>query len=155
MKRVIVLQGVSGSGKTHFAKELLHTHATDHPRVISSDDYFTDSNGYKFDPSKLGLAHAWCFRSFVLALQGTADDFIIVDNSNASAEELSPYMLACAAFFAKATIVRVDCDLEVAAKRTTHNVPTNAISRQAARIRESNEVIARRGWELQFVNGEK
>lgn len=156
MKRVIVLQGFSGSGKTHFAKSLCKTHAKDHPRVISVDDFFIDHHGeYRFEPSRLGEAHAWTFYEYLLALQGTADDFIIVDNTNADACELSPYMLAAAAYHATATIVRVSCDLEVAAKRCTHNVPTNAISRQASRIRESNDVIARRGWELHFVNGEK
>jgi predicted kinase len=160
MKRVIVLQGVSGSGKSHYARKLLQEYANDNPRIISTDDFFNidtarSRDDYKFDPSKLGEAHAWCFCEYILALQGTADDFIIVDNTNASAEELSPYMLAASAFGAKAFIVRVDCDLEVAARRNVHNVPTNAISRQAERIRQSNDVIARRGWVLQFIDGDK
>ena len=154
MKRVIVLQGVSGSGKTHYAKKLISD--SKNPLLVSADNYL----GHKFDPTKLGEAHALCFRIFVDELvHGGEDweehDLIIVDNTNTDACELAPYMLAASAFGVRAIIVRVDCDLEIASKRTRHNVPTNAISRQATRIRESNEVIARRGWELQFVNGEK
>jgi predicted kinase len=155
MKRVIVLQGVSGSGKTRHAKKLCREYARECPRVVSSDDFFLSPDGsYHFDPSKLSEAHAWCFREYMLALQGTADDFIIVDNTNADACELSPYMLAASAFGAKAFIVRVDCDLELAANRNTHNVPTHAIARQAERIRKTNELIAQRNWDLQILKSE-
>jgi hypothetical protein len=64
-------------------------------------------------------------------------------------------VLAASAFGAKAFIVRVDCDLELAANRNTRNVPTHAIARQAERIRKTNELIAQRNWDLQFVDGGK
>ena len=159
MKQVIVLQGVSGSGKTAWATKLVEaeTERTDEYRacIVSADDYFVSLAGYKFDPSKLGEAHASCFKTFLACLQREACELVIVDNTNASGEDLSPYMLAASAFGANATIVRVDCDLAIAAKRCVHNVPTNAISRQAEKIRLSNETIARRGWKLQFVDGDK
>lgn len=52
--KLILIRGLPGSGKSTKAK----TYEAQH---IEADMYFVDSAGkYRFDPSKLPLAHAWC-----------------------------------------------------------------------------------------------
>jgi predicted kinase len=53
MKELFLLRGVPGAGKSTLAKSLGGMH-------IESDKYFMDGDEYKFDPSKLKDAHAWC-----------------------------------------------------------------------------------------------
>ena len=55
MKTLYIVRGVPGSGKSTFAQSL------DCP-VFEADQYFIDSEAgeYKFDGSKIKLAHNWC-----------------------------------------------------------------------------------------------
>ena len=52
MKKLILVRGCSGSGKTTFAGLLSEY-------VISADDYFTKNGEYKFDATKLHFAHQY------------------------------------------------------------------------------------------------
>lgn len=86
---VIVLRGVSGSGKTTFAKLLASQWGY---FVASADDYFTDIDGnYNFDASKLGDAHAFCRKNFQIALNNPLCRGIVVANTNTKESEFSFY----------------------------------------------------------------
>lgn len=99
-RKVIILSGLSGSGKSTYANALGGV-------VCSADDFFVNDDGkYVFDPAKLQDAHAYCFRSFLEALQGT-NETIVVDNTNTRVEEISPYVLASHAFGIEPKIVTV------------------------------------------------
>ena len=53
-KILFIIRGVSGAGKTTFAKTIS-------PIVVEADQYFTDDKGnYIFDGSKIKLAHEYC-----------------------------------------------------------------------------------------------
>ena len=142
-RQVLIMQGVSGSGKSTFARDVeqrleRRTMVT----VCSADAYFEQDGVYRFDVAKLGEAHAHCFRDFCDNLsRGT--NLVIVDNTSTSPVEVAPYMLAVAAANLSlpagdkytAHIVRFACDdLELAAARNTHGVPLRGIQAQAGRI---------------------
>jgi predicted kinase len=58
MKTLILLRGLPGSGKSTLAKMLVGDKEYRHKEA---DMYFVDSEGnYKFEPSKIKDAHAWC-----------------------------------------------------------------------------------------------
>lgn len=136
MRRVIVMSGVSGSGKTVYAEKLIRGQGLS--AIISTDDYFTDDKGYHFDPAKLGKAHADCFARFILVLQLGEAKLVVVDNTNTTVEEISPYMLGASAFQYEAELItilpRSSADIVKAQQRNVHSVPLGGITAQSARL---------------------
>jgi predicted kinase len=58
MKTLILLRGLPGAGKSTLAKMIVGDKEYCHKEA---DMYFVDSEGnYKFEPSKIKDAHAWC-----------------------------------------------------------------------------------------------
>ena len=142
---VFVLRGVSGSGKSTYARKLLEAaKALGVPAlVVSADDYFTDpvSGEYVYDISKIGEAHLTCFRTFVEHVTqgwstGTQPEhaLIVVDNTNVRSLDVSPYMMAAAAYGWEAEIHQLTCDPEVALARNKHGVTDTIIQEMAERI---------------------
>jgi len=130
--KVIIMQGVPGSGKSTYVKSMQPV-ATE---VISADSYFETKDGeYRFDPSKLGEAHGACLRRFVKLVAGASGDTVVVDNTNTTTLEIAPYMALASAYGCEVELVRVQCDPEVAAARNVHGVPLHAVRRMADNIR--------------------
>ncbi len=83
---IIIIRGVSSSGKTTFSN-LLQSIYPD-AIVVSADDYFYSNydgsnpdGNYKFNPGKLGSAHGACRRKFQKAVDSGAK-CVIVSNTN-------------------------------------------------------------------------
>jgi predicted kinase len=84
-KILYCVRGVAGSGKSTFAKTLGCP-------VYEADQYFIDeeSGEYKFEPSKIKLAHKWC----QLRVEHNMEDGIekiAVSNTFTQGWELQPY----------------------------------------------------------------
>jgi len=79
MKTLYIVRGIPGSGKSTFANSL------DCP-VFEADQYFIDSETgeYKFDGSKIKLAHNWCK---LRVEQSMEDDFQKIAVSNTFTQE--------------------------------------------------------------------
>lgn len=131
MTDVIILCGVSGSGKSTYARREYSGHV-----VCSADDYFMQPDGsYKWDPSKLDVAHGECFRAFVEAIQ--AGQPAVVDNTNTMVTEISPYVIAARAYGMRHRIITIwvgPGDLHRAAARNKSGVPVQGIQRQYERL---------------------
>lgn len=134
MGAVIILSGVSGSGKSTYAEKLL----TETQGVkVSADHFFMCGGVYKFDARKLGDAHADCFRRFIGFLYDDNCQCVVVDNTNTTVEEISPYMLGAAAFGWEAeirTILAEPGDIDLLCGRNIHSVPRDVIIAQGRRI---------------------
>ena len=122
MLRVILLRGFSGAGKSHY-----HTQHFPNAVVCSADDYFINEQGeYEFkDPD---LAHGKCLRKFVEHIIANfdcdrEDEFLVVDNTNITLAELAPYYQVAKAYGFQPEVIRIECDMEVAAARNKHGVP--------------------------------
>ena len=132
---IYILQGVSGSGKSHIAKKL-----ADEQDICSADDFFMRDGKYQFNLAKLGEAHGACLRKYVSLLLVNAQKGrpIVVDNTNTTVEELGRYYALAEAYGYKPIIITVECDPAIAAERNTHGVSLETCVAMAARIAVTN-----------------
>jgi predicted ABC-type ATPase len=138
MNKAIILSGISGSGKSTQA-DLLSQTVSGKCVIVSADDYFYGSGEvYKFDPSKLGDAHGDCFKRYIHAMQEGVE-LVVVDNTNTTVQEISPYVLGAQAFGYDPTVVTVWAewkDLGVLARRNTHGVNMGSLMTQYNRLEQ-------------------
>ncbi len=164
---IIILRGISGSGKSTFAKLFAadtveedevdklvnpsgsNSEAADYiwrvydespaPRsIFSVDDYFMRGGEYAFDPRKLSFAHGTCLKRFADTIkQQEVDQTLIVDNTNCSLTEVSPYASLALAYSHELHIVTLFGDPKICHPRTIHNVPLSTLIRQDMNLRKS------------------
>ena len=79
---IILVRGISGSGKTTFAKQICNN-------VASADDYFMKDGEYQFDPKKLKDAHSYCLQKTIDYL-GLGES-VAVANTFTEEWEMKPY----------------------------------------------------------------
>lgn len=127
------MRGVSGSGKSTLAKQLAPQNA-----VICSADNFFERLGH-FDPTKLGEAHGECLRLYTESVQANVP-CIIVDNTNTTLWEISPYVALAQAYGREFYIIEIETDLSAAelAARNVHGVPEAGIEAMKKRISENS-----------------
>jgi hypothetical protein len=132
MKKVVILRGVSGSGKSRYACEAVA--GIDPARICSADQYFEHGGRYYFDPMKLPEAHNFCFGRFLEALTD-GYPLIVVDNTNSHHWEYENYEKAAKLAGYKAEIVEVQAstvdEIRLCFDRNTHGVPRDIIARMA------------------------
>ena len=89
-KNLILIRGVSGSGKSTFAEEFMYPTSL----IISTDDFFMVDGEYQFNPELLAKNHDKCFKSVESEMKATEQDIcpnIVVHNTFAQAWEIEPY----------------------------------------------------------------
>jgi predicted kinase len=124
-QRIIILQGVPGSGKSTFARHLRKL--IDRSIIVSADYFFIRDGVYQFDASLLGQAHRQCLR-----LAGEAVSWgltVIVDNTNIRAWEAKPYVLLGQVFEVPIEFARCD-----GAWPNTHGVPQERVDAMRANL---------------------
>jgi predicted kinase len=136
MKKVLIMRGIPGSGKSTFAAKRVEEAQAQGVRteVCSADDYFLDSEGhYRFDANQLPAAHARSFKLFMLAvtLPPDGDLLVVVDNTNTRAWELAPYIQLARTCGFDVEIVRFHADPSFVGPRNVHGCPQVAIDRMA------------------------
>jgi len=138
MHKVIILRGVSGSGKSTKAHELFHSACVNGESCIicSADDYMINALGkYEFNPKKLQQCHTACQLVFVNALIDDVN-LVILDNTNTQKWEYYYYLKKAVSmhYEVEEIIVGNSQDVELYAMRNTHNVPLESIKKQAQRF---------------------
>jgi predicted kinase len=158
--KVTILRGVSGSGKSTWAK----AHDTTQTTVVSADQYFMrywplhNPNAnyaelvhgddppevleYRFDPAKQGEAHAQCLRRFIDELLVSSDHLrlqhLIVDNTNTTLVEIAPYIAVARAYGAEVRVLEFRVLPADAARRNVHGVPWEVIEKQSHNLYTSS-----------------
>lgn len=82
-KTLYIVRGIPGSGKSTFAKSLGGVH-------FEADMYFMENGEYKFDPSKLKLAHNWCAIQTQKAMVDE-EPIVVVSNTFTQEWEMETY----------------------------------------------------------------
>lgn len=156
---VIIMRGVSGSGKSTVANSIANgvdvkgiKLSSNRVSIVSADDYFIDQNGsYNFDKNRLSEAHAYCMRTFVNRVSRlSADEVTIVDNTNTTVADVSAYARVASAFGHHVVIACVFAPINECAKRNRHNVPLKTIQRQHDNLIKSDNMMGMFG-EIIFV----
>lgn len=151
MAKVKIMRGISGAGKSTYIKN--HFPAG---LVFSADHFWIDENGkYNFDLRRLGEAHAWCLRKFILECKENTDPnaVIVVDNTNTSIAELAPYVAVANAYGHDVEVISINIDVAVANKRNVHNVPMEATERQHRNFKRDSHLIPKH-WNNKLVPAE-
>jgi len=130
MRKVVIMRGLPGCGKTTTARNLL---ANQKGIICSADDFFVNDKGvYVFDQRYLKQAHKACKVKFWNSLDNY--DLIIVDNTNTQHWEYAWYQEA-------ATVANYEIEIMPMAFRSIeemtrdnkHGAPKDAIIRMKER----------------------
>jgi len=128
--QVVILRGISGSGKSSYAKML-------GMEIVSADHFFEFDGEYRFDPKLLPIAHRQCLRTYVeMVRKGKS---VVVDNTNCSLIECAPYIAVAQAYLIIGTmVVDFHTDPQLAFNRSVHGVPIAAIESQFAAMKRAD-----------------
>ena len=148
---VIILRGISGSGKSSLAKHFQSLALASHPPpspsppssfalhpsplptrlICSADAFFIHRGVYRFDSKLLSAAHAHCFAHF-LSLVAARAPYVIVDNTNVERWQWTNYARTAELMgYAVAVVevrVRGDEEVAVCAERNQHGVPLAGVA---------------------------
>jgi predicted kinase len=131
MKTLYIVRGVSGSGKTTFAKELAERFAC---RYFEADMYFVRVDGaYTFNPAELPKAHEWCFEQVRMEICDEYD--VIVSNTFTRLWEMRNYIdLALEHGYRVRIITCTGCYQNV------HGLTEEMVAKQVARFQTNKEI---------------
>lgn len=142
-KKLIVMRGVSGSGKSTMARKI----AAERGGVIfSTDDFFEKEGGYSFDPKALPGNHAKNQSRAEEAMKAGVSP-IIIDNTNTEAWEMRPYVQAAVDNGYEVEIVEPgsegfpEVDFEEIMKRQStrgpKSIPSEVVKRMMTRFKKN------------------
>ena len=122
--QLIIVRGLPGAGKSTIAKNIVsHANSVGDTCVhFETDMFFTDETGeYKYDVSKIVMAHKWCQQSVFSALG--AGKSVVVSNTFVKKWEVQPYLDFCREKGITTSIVVASGNY-----KNVHNVPKNVIA---------------------------
>ena len=130
---LIILRGISGSGKSSMAEFIKQGRLIDH---FEADMFFSLGGPYEFDVTKLAQSHRWCETSVETSMKYGKD--VIVSNTFTRESEMKPYLDMAVKYDYRVTVMVVE-------KRHTnsdiHSVPDTTKEKQANRLRGSIKLI--------------
>lgn len=125
--QLILIRGLPGSRKSTLAQGYRERGY----RHLEVDQFFMVDGEYRFDPERLGEAHAWCLDQARRALE--AGEFVCVGNTFVTLDELKPYTQLIQSW----DIVEAIHD-----GRSIHAVPGATLQSMKAKWTATDEVFA-------------
>jgi len=137
MYELVLIRGMSGSGKTTFGKSLLNIGSPLIYSFFAADDFFVDEEGnYNFNPKKLPYAHEWCQGKVENSMSNRLSSRIVVHNTFTQRWEMEPYLQLADKYDYSVTVVSLydgGCSDEELVSRNQHGVDIKGISNMRER----------------------
>lgn len=131
MKELIIVCGVSSSGKTTFANKM---RSKTGGVVYEADQFFYDENGnYNWYPSGLAKAHKQCKNNCENAMKNNVE-FIYVSNTFTRRKDINPYLKLADKYGYTYTVIAVG---NYHNNNNNHGVDDSTKERMRTQIRES------------------
>lgn len=135
-KELIILRGLSGSGKSEKAKKLVGNGA-----IHSTDSYFVQKGKYVFDGSKLGRFHCLNLLASIRSMKKGVSP-VIIDNTNVVSRHCEKYVEAGKKYGYKITVIEPDTpwafNVEELIKRNKHGVSADSIVEMLQQYEDHN-----------------
>jgi predicted kinase len=122
---LIIVRGISGSGKSTFAKFLATPDF-----ICTADDYLMENGKYVWSPEKLGIAHKKC-QSKCENLMRLRFPRVVIANTSTTERELRPYYDLAKKYNYKVFSVIVE---NRHGGKDEHNVPEETIQKMLERF---------------------
>jgi len=155
MKRLVLMRGIPGSGKSYKAKELAYHHIIDGGRslaICATDDYHMVDGEYVFNADMLGQFHELNQKRAEQFMR-CETELVIIDNTNIKRRDMKSYRDSGEKLGYTVEEVIVGKDqllpslddadphkfndyIDFCTKRNTHSVPRDAIEKMARRFQE-------------------
>lgn len=143
MRKVIIMRGLPGCGKSHWVRNFLIGYKTS-ICVVSADSYhYTEQppnpDGtlvppkYEFKQVNARRAHDLCYIDFIAAIR-EGWQVIIVDNTNLTAWEIAPYLRYAEVMGLEVEIVWLRVPVPKCIARGVHGVPEATYAKMADRL---------------------
>lgn len=131
-KSLILIRGLSGSGKTWLAEMIVGDDQKDKAMVCADDYFYGDDGEYEFDHTKLKEAHEWCIsETRDILTDGT--EIVCVHNNFTRKWEADAYFKMAEEFGYSVQVISLydsgknDRDL---ASRSPHDISEKAVQKQ-------------------------
>ena len=132
MNTLYIVRGVSGSGKTTYAKELAQAEKC---LYFEADMWFDIDGVYTFNASELGRAHEWCFEEVADEISHGRD--VIVSNTFTRSWEMEAYIAKALNHGYRVRIITC-----TGRYQNTHGLTEAMVARQVARFQSNKEIEA-------------
>lgn len=123
MTELILIRGIPGSGKSTLAR----TYVEKGFKHFESDQYFMVDGEYRFDASKLSLAHNNCFEKTRVAL--LAGKSVVVSNTFTRLWEMQNYINLAQTYQLPFKVIRC-----VGKFKNVHGVPDDILEKMSDRF---------------------
>lgn len=122
--KLYLIRGISGSGKSTYAKHLMKQNPT--LSHYEADMFFYKDGEYNFNPTLIKDAHAWCKNKTEEDLKHGKS--VIVSNTFTQKWELEPYIQLAQKYGAKLIIKKASGNYQ-----NIHNVPQEVLNNMKSR----------------------
>ena len=131
-KRLILVRGLPGSGKTTKAKQIIASNNNKNIILFEADMFHIIDGKYQYDVSKASDAHDWCRTQAACHLNKGLD--VVVANTFTTMAELRPYIEVARRYGADTLLVETRGNF-----KSEHGVPAEVIEKMRARWEEYDE----------------